>query len=90
MTRFRLERSLPVVLTLALFLSWLGVSALHHHVDQPGCEICKAMHNGAADVPRPAQASAPSLRAEPIATPESQTVAQRSIPLHPSRAPPTA
>jgi hypothetical protein len=90
MTRFRLERLVPAVLTLALFLGWLGVSAVHHHVDQPGCEICKAMHNGAADVPRPAHAGAPGHRAEPIAFLESQPIAQRSIPLHPSRAPPTA
>jgi hypothetical protein len=90
MNRLRLQRLVPVTLTLALFLGWLGVAALHHHVDQPGCEICKAMHNSAADVSRPAQPSAPSLRPEPIATPESHTIAQRSIPLHASRAPPTA
>lgn len=90
MNRLHFHRLAAVALTLALFLSWLGVSVVHHHVDQPGCEVCKAMHHGAADVSRPAHAGAPSLRAERVALSESQPIAQRSILLHASRAPPTA
>lgn len=50
MNRLRLQRLAPVVLTLALFVGWLGVGALHHHVDQPGCEICKALHGDVAQL----------------------------------------
>jgi hypothetical protein len=90
MIRARLQRSVPVVLTLALFLGWLGIGALHHHADQPGCEICKAMHNGAANLPRLADAQQPVLRAEPVAPPAAPAIASRSLPHHLGRAPPAA
>jgi hypothetical protein len=89
MTRFRFAR-FAVGLTLALFLGWLGVGALHHHADQPGCEICKAMHGGAADVPRPAGVHEPALRAETIAPTGTHPIVHRTLPLHSGRAPPTA
>jgi len=86
----RLARSLPVVLTLSLFLGWLVVGVAHHHADQPGCELCKAMHHGIAEVARPAAAPLPRLTHETIALTAVDRTPDPSLQIHQGRAPPLA
>jgi len=88
MSFFRPRLFLPAFLALALFLGWLGVGAAHHHVDQPGCEICKAMHHDAADLPRPAGVPAPRLNRDAIAAASLDHAADRDLLLQRGRAPP--
>ena len=88
MRRFALRRALPVALTLSLFLGWLVIGVVHHHADQPGCELCKAMHSGIADVSRPGGTPAPCLSRETISLPAPDALAERSQPHPRGRAPP--
>jgi hypothetical protein len=90
MIRFKPRHPLAIVLTLALFVGWLALGALHHHADQPGCELCKAMQYGAADLACPAGPSTPALTAEPIALVAEHSPAEQNLPLHRGRAPPLA
>jgi hypothetical protein len=85
-----LRNALPVALTLSLFLGWLVVGAVHHHADQPGCELCKALHNGVADASRPAPTVAPRITAERVALIPAVAPAERSSPHPRGRAPPLA
>lgn len=90
MRRLALRRALPVALTLSLFLGWLVVGIVHHHADQPGCELCKAMHSGVADLSRPAVTMAPHRTHETISLSAPDALAERSLPQSRGRAPPLA
>lgn len=90
MSRFQPRHSLLIVLTLALFVGWLAVGAAHHHADQPGCELCKAMQYGAADLARPASPPTPAPTAESVALAAEDSHAEQDLPLHRGRAPPLA
>lgn len=85
-----LRQALPILLTLAMFLGWTVAGIAHHHADQPGCELCKAMHQGLADVPRPAGAPVPGLTQESIVPASATPLAERSILQTRERAPPSA
>ena len=88
--RTRIRGALPVALTLSLFLGWLVVGAVHHHADQPGCELCKALHNGVADAARPAPTAAPRITSERIPLIAANAPAERCSPQARGRAPPLA
>lgn len=90
MRRALLHRALPVALTLSLFLGWLVVGIVHHHADQPGCELCKALHNGVAHVSGPAAAPGPRLTREAVALSLPDALAEGTLPLPRGRAPPLA
>jgi hypothetical protein len=90
MNRLALRRALPVALTLSLFLGWLVVGVVHHHADQPGCELCKALHNGVADLSAPTPAPAPILTHETVALAAAAARADGDLPLPRGRAPPLA
>ncbi len=90
MSRFQPRRSLPIVLALALFVGWLSLGAAHHHADMPGCELCKVMQYGAADLARPAGPPTPALTPESVALMAEGSPAEQNLPLHRGRAPPLA
>lgn len=90
MRRLALRRALPVALTLSLFAAWLVVGVVHHHADQPGCELCKALHNGVADLSAPNPAPAPILTHETVALAAADARVDGDLPLPRGRAPPLA
>ncbi len=81
-------RWLGVVVAVVALTAWIGAAALLDHVGDPGCQVCKLLQHGAADVGRPAPlAAAPEAR--PIALPISSEPLLPTLPaLHPGRAPP--
>jgi len=88
MNRIRLRRLAPVALTLALFVGWLGVSALHHHVDQPGCEICKILHGDVAQLSIPLASPEPGDLSERLIVVADTELAETVPPQHQVRGPP--
>lgn len=90
MSRRLRDRVVPILLTLALFLGWTVTGVVHHHADQPGCELCKAMSNGAADLARPSGAPLPALTRESVAAIAANPLADRPLPHQRGRAPPSA
>jgi len=90
MSRLKPSRQLSILLTLALFVGWLALGAVHHHADQPGCELCKAMQYSAADLASPAGPPTPALTAESIALVADDSHAEQDLPHHRGRAPPLA
>jgi hypothetical protein len=90
MNRLKPRRPLAVVLTLALFVGWLALGVVHHHADQPGCELCKAMQYSTADLARPAGPPTPALTMEALVVVTVAAHAEQDLPFHRGRAPPLA
>lgn len=77
-----------VVLALTLFTAWVGAGAVHQHVEDPTCQLCKLLHSGAADVGRPPANPAPAVTAERIAILPAERPADQCLPLPKVRGPP--
>ena len=74
---------LAALTALAAIAIWVGAGPLHEHPGDPGCQVCKLLHNGAADVVNPttlpaahgvgqalvAAADAPALAVTPATPP---------------------
>jgi hypothetical protein len=79
-----------VALALTLFLGWLGVGVAHQHAENPGCQICKLLHSGAAELGRPTTAPSPTYTSERFALPVDATPTERFLPHPCGRGPPIA
>ena len=77
-----------MALTISLFLGWIVIGVVHHHLNQPDCEVCKALHHGIADVARTAPTPAPKLAHEPVIVAVAGLRAERTLPRPRGRAPP--
>jgi len=44
---------LAALTALAAIAIWVGAGSLHEHPGDPGCQVCKLLQNGAADVANP-------------------------------------
>ena len=88
MNRIRLRGLLPTILTLALFLGWLGVGVVHHHADQPGCEICKLLHGDVAQLSIPTGNPEPGTAFERFSQDAIRKPASTDVHQYPVRGPP--
>jgi hypothetical protein len=91
--RMSRNRTIPrwaPLLLLALFVAWVGVGSLHHHADNPTCQICKLVHSGSAELQRPVAIPTPTSSGERVAL--VFTAGHTDRPSHPplGRGPPVA
>jgi hypothetical protein len=88
MSRARAILRLSAALTLTLFLGWVGVGVAHQHAENPGCQVCKLLHSGAAELGSPLAAPTPKFTYERFALPVTDTPTERFLPHPCGRGPP--
>jgi hypothetical protein len=83
-------RWLGAMLALVALVGWIGAASLHQHPGDPGCQVCKLLQHGAADIVDPVRLTAvPCIR--PADVPATIEPARAAVPTNPpGRAPPTA
>ena len=82
---------LAALAALAAIAIWVAAGPLHEHPGDPGCQVCKLLHNGAADaaVNPTTLPAAHGARQALVATAEAPALAVTPA-TPPERAPPLA
>lgn len=83
-------RRLAALAGLAAILIWVAAGALHEHPGDPGCQVCKLLHHGAADVIRPVQWRATRPVGQAVTPPSTSPSLGFAPSTPPGRAPPLA